>query len=88
VKFVKDNLRWVDWERYSSRQDTKINLGGLLVGEATYEGDLAEFMPLIRLGELIHVGKGTVLLLCTQKVDDIFTWMPLVIDADGENDIE
>jgi hypothetical protein len=59
VKLVEDNLRWVDWERYSSRQDTKINLGGL-VGEVVYEGDLAEFMPLIRLGELIHVGKGTV----------------------------
>jgi CRISPR/Cas system endoribonuclease Cas6 (RAMP superfamily) len=32
---------------------------GGFVGDATFEGDLAEFLPALRLGELVHVGKGT-----------------------------
>lgn len=59
VRLAEDKTRWVDWERYSSRQDGKVNMGGV-VGRVIYEGDLAEFMPLLRLGELVHVGKGAV----------------------------
>ncbi len=59
VRLVEDNTRWVNWERYSSRQDSKMNLGGV-VGTVVYEGDLDEFIPLLRLGELVHVGKGAV----------------------------
>jgi hypothetical protein len=59
VKLIEDRMRWVDWERYSSRQEGKLNMGGV-VGLAVYEGDLAEFVPLLRLGELVHVGKGAV----------------------------
>jgi len=29
------------------------------VGEATYEGELSEFLPWLALGELIHIGKHT-----------------------------
>ncbi|MDF9408715.1 CRISPR system precrRNA processing endoribonuclease RAMP protein Cas6 [Pelotomaculum isophthalicicum JI] len=59
VRLIKNDTRWVDWERYSSRQENKMNLGGV-VGRVEYEGDLGEFMPLLRLGELVHVGKGAV----------------------------
>lgn len=59
VRLVQDQTRWVDWERYSSRQGSKMNMGGV-AGRVEYEGDLDEFMPLLRLGELIHVGKGAV----------------------------
>lgn len=59
VKLVEDRTRWVDWERFSSRQDSKVNMGGV-VGRAVYEGELMEFIPLLRLGELVHVGKGAV----------------------------
>ncbi|GAB6181350.1 CRISPR system precrRNA processing endoribonuclease RAMP protein Cas6 [Desulfotomaculum defluvii] len=59
VEIIKDNTHWVDWERYSSRQDNRINLGGV-VGEVTYSGDLAEFMSLLQLGQYTHVGKGAV----------------------------
>ena len=35
-----------------------MKLGGLR-GEITFEGDLSPFMPLLRLGEKVHVGQGT-----------------------------
>ncbi len=59
IEILSDKTRWVDWERYSSRQDNKINLGGV-VGEVTYQGDLTEFMPLLLLGQFTHVGKAAV----------------------------
>ncbi len=52
-------LRWFDWERYSNRQQTKMNLGGFM-GEVEYFGKpIEEFLPLIAAGELLHVGAGT-----------------------------
>jgi CRISPR-associated endoribonuclease Cas6 len=58
MKIAKNNLRWYEWERYSSKQDTKMNMGGF-VGEITYQGDFTEFLPWLKAGELVHVGKGT-----------------------------
>lgn len=52
-------LRWWDWERYSNRQRTKMKLGGVL-GGIEYVGEaIAEFIPLIIAGEVLHVGTGT-----------------------------
>jgi hypothetical protein len=59
VRLVEVGTRWVDWERYSSRQQQRMSLGGL-VGQATYEGNLEPFLPLLVLGELVHVGKACV----------------------------
>lgn len=59
VALVENRTCWQDWQRYSSRQDKKIPLGGL-VGEAVYDGVPGEFWPLLRLGEVLHVGKGVV----------------------------
>lgn len=58
VKAVKQDLRWYDWERYSTRQGERMKMGGI-VGSITFEGPLAPFMPLLRAGEILHVGKGT-----------------------------
>jgi len=56
---VKENsLRWWDWERYSSRQHTRMKMGGF-IGEISYEGNIEPFMPLLKAGEVLHVGKGT-----------------------------
>lgn len=49
---------WHDWERYSARQDTKMKMGGF-VGRVSFKGELEDFMPFIRLGRILHVGKGT-----------------------------
>jgi CRISPR-associated endoribonuclease Cas6 len=58
VKLLSSSLRWYDWERYSHRQKTKIRLGGF-IGEVTYEGPVAPFLPLLRAGEVLHIGKST-----------------------------
>lgn len=52
-------LHWHDWRRYSSRQKTAMNMGGV-VGEFTLEGeDLAQWWPLIWYGQWLHLGKAT-----------------------------
>ena len=58
VDVVSTNMmEWYDWERYSSKQRKKMRLGGL-VGEIKFSGDLGTFIPYIKLGEFLHVGKG------------------------------
>ena len=57
VETVESSLRWRDWTRYSSRQNQKMQFGGL-VGSVTYAGDLAAFMPFVALGAFLHVGKN------------------------------
>ena len=58
VETLSKNLRWHDWERYSNRQKTRMTMGGFM-GEVTYGGDLEEFQPFIKLGEYVHLGKGS-----------------------------
>jgi CRISPR-associated endoribonuclease Cas6 len=58
VKVIGRDLRWWDWERYSGRQERRINMGGF-VGDVTFEGDLRPFIQILKAGEILHVGKGT-----------------------------
>lgn len=58
IRLAMSSLRWLDWERYSNRQQTRMKLGGI-VGRVEYEGDILPFLPFIGLGEHIHVGKNT-----------------------------
>lgn len=51
-------LRWYDWERYSSRQNKKLKMGGF-VGNITYEGEMRDFLPFVKMGEYLHIGQGT-----------------------------
>jgi len=57
VRTVRCDVEWEDWERYSGRQGVRLKMGGF-VGEAEYEGGLAEFRPLLLLGQMVHVGKA------------------------------
>lgn len=59
VKTVEQNLTWYDWERYSKRKDTRMNLGGY-VGSIVFEGNLSLFLDFIKAGEILHIGKGAV----------------------------
>jgi len=59
VNMLDSNLHWYDWERYSQRQVKKMKMGGF-VGTATFTGEISEFLPFLKLGEYLHIGKGTV----------------------------
>ena len=58
VRTLEKDVRWIDIERYSTRQGRRMKIGGF-VGEAFYEGELSPFLPFLRLGEFVHLGKGT-----------------------------
>ncbi|HKQ08974.1 MAG TPA: CRISPR system precrRNA processing endoribonuclease RAMP protein Cas6 [Blastocatellia bacterium] len=59
VRTSASGLHWRDWERYSSRQKVKMNMGGF-VGTIEYAGEeIQEFIPLIIAGEILHIGTGT-----------------------------
>lgn len=67
VRVKAKSLKWYDWERYSGRQNTRMKMGGF-VGAITFEGEIAPFMPLIKAGEILHVGKGTAFGLGKYKI--------------------
>lgn len=59
VRTTDSRLAWQDWTRHSSRQDTDMQMGGL-VGEVTVAiGDAPELWPHLWLGQFIHAGHGT-----------------------------
>ena len=58
VEVVRADTFWYDWERYSQRQHRHMKLGGLM-GEVVLNGKAVQYEPLFRLGEYLHVGKGT-----------------------------
>jgi hypothetical protein len=58
VRIVQNGLRWIDWRRYSNRQEREMLMGGM-IGMITYEGRLAEFLPLLETCSQLHIGKQT-----------------------------
>jgi hypothetical protein len=75
VRIERSETHWEDWARFSGRQKQWVEMGGL-VGRVTYVGDpaasfdsaqdrrsgqaLRDYLPLLALGQWVHVGKGTV----------------------------
>jgi len=53
-------LHWQDWRRYSSHQQQDMPLGGVL-GTWALHGELAAFLPWLRLGQWLHLGKNATL---------------------------
>lgn len=59
VRLADSAVSWHELERYSNRQKSRLFQGGI-VGTVVYRGEVSGFMPLLRLGTLIHIGKSTV----------------------------
>lgn len=59
IVMTRNELKWKEWQRYSNRQKTRMQMGGM-TGLVTYEGDLTAFRPLVNLGRYTHAGKGTI----------------------------
>ncbi len=59
LSVLDPRLGWRDWTRYSSRQRTEMQMGGLL-GEMVISGPgLPVIWPALWAGQWTHVGKGT-----------------------------
>jgi hypothetical protein len=59
IKTVADSTRWVESSRFSRRRDVSHDLSGF-VGEVSFEGVVEPFLPYLKLGEYLHVGKNAV----------------------------
>ncbi|MEQ1531592.1 MAG: CRISPR system precrRNA processing endoribonuclease RAMP protein Cas6, partial [Methylococcales bacterium] len=59
VQFHAQQLHWYDWTRYSSRQKTEMNMGGLLGTAQLDMSGLEAFWPYLWIGQWTHIGKGT-----------------------------
>jgi hypothetical protein len=59
VETVRDGTTWASFRRYSSFKGKAERLEGI-VGWAEYAGPVEEFLPLLYMGQLTHVGKRSV----------------------------
>lgn len=59
VETVSDETTWASFRRYSSFKKKSEALEGV-VGSAEYEGPVKEFLPLMCLGQISHLGKRAV----------------------------
>jgi len=60
VRLVRDDTSWCTLQRYSRRQNQSVSLSGF-TGRAEYLGELGQFLPVLALGQEVHVGKSTVI---------------------------
>jgi hypothetical protein len=59
VRVAGRGCRWEEWSRHSRRQERSFVVGGW-TGWVRYAGQVAPFVPLLRLGGLLHVGAHTI----------------------------
>ncbi|MBL8142645.1 MAG: CRISPR system precrRNA processing endoribonuclease RAMP protein Cas6 [Acidobacteria bacterium] len=58
VRAISSTARRMHVTRHSNRQRTSMDLPGVQ-GAVTYEGPVSAYLPILRLGEFLHVGKNT-----------------------------
>jgi hypothetical protein len=58
AEFAATDLRWVEWARWSGRQQALLKMGGLLGVLALPLAGLEPFWPFLALAPWVHVGKG------------------------------
>ncbi len=68
VSLLNSETHWYNYTRYSKRQDRRIDLSGF-IGRVTFQGKISDFLPYIKLGEYIHIGKNTSFGLGRYKFD-------------------
>lgn len=68
IRLTEDKIYWEHRQRFSSRQQKKLTIGGF-TGTLTFEGILDEFISWMKLGSIIHVGKGCTLGLGHYEID-------------------
>ena len=56
ARIIDSLIHGFDWRRYSNSQERKRFMGGML-GSVTYEGKLAEHVPLLDFAEKVHLGR-------------------------------
>ncbi|MFZ7108771.1 CRISPR system precrRNA processing endoribonuclease RAMP protein Cas6 [Avibacterium volantium] len=64
------NLKWLDWARYSSRQQQKMKLGGL-VGQWHLHNVPEDWAKLLYLGQWLHNGKNATFGLGKYKITNL-----------------
>ncbi len=68
VEFAAAELRWVEWARYSGRQQALLRMGGLLGSLSLPLAGLEPFWPFLALAPWVHVGKGATMGLGAMRV--------------------
>jgi hypothetical protein len=58
AEFAAAELRWVEWARWSGRQQALLKMGGLLGTLSLPLDNLEPFWPFLALAPWVHVGKG------------------------------
>jgi CRISPR-associated endoribonuclease Cas6 len=58
VKVSDSRIHWEQLTRFSFRQEKTVSMGGVS-GSIQFSGDIGPFMPFLRIGEYLHVGKST-----------------------------
>jgi hypothetical protein len=68
VKVIDKKINWQQQMRFSYRQEKNVSMGGVS-GWIEFAGNLAEFIPYLKIGEFLHLGKGTGLGLGKIKIE-------------------
>ena len=58
IEIHNQNLKWREWTRHSSRQNTHLQMGGLVGTFDLSSQELEPFWPSMWLGQWTHIGKG------------------------------
>ncbi len=57
VPLLRDRTRWIEVKDYSARSRSELRLGGR-IGQLVYGEEAARFLPILRAGEILHLGKN------------------------------
>ncbi len=59
VQICEAQLRWLEWKSYSCRQETVLEIGGLVGSFIVRSSELGPLWPYLYLGQWTQVGQGT-----------------------------